>query len=61
MKDFLSALRDFVSNEIKNGKTKEQIAAADAIPGFKDRQEMRAGLRKMNLEKMYEELTAGKN
>ncbi len=61
MKDYISALVDFVSNEIKKGRTKEQIALADEIPGFKDLKEMRAGLKKMNLEKTYDELTKNKN
>jgi cyclase len=61
MKDFISALVDFISNEIKKGSTKEQIVLADGIPGFKDLKEMRAGMKKMNLEKAYDELIKNKN
>lgn len=57
MRDYLSALRDYVAGEIKNGKTKEQVAAAEGIPGFKDMKELKTGIKKMNLEKMYEELS----
>ena len=56
MKNYLSALVEFVSGEIKNGKTKEQIASANEIPGFADLKERWAGARKMNLEKTFDEL-----
>lgn len=56
MRDYLSALVDFVSKEIKNGKTKEEIALAVAIPGFENLKERWNGARKMNLEKTYDEL-----
>jgi cyclase len=58
MRDYLSSLIDFVSKEIKNGKTKEQIVSVAAILGFNDLREKSPGIKKMNLEKMYEELTA---
>ncbi len=57
MRDYLSALINFVSKEMKEGKTKEQIASASEIPGVKDVKEQRDGMRKMNLEKAYEYLT----
>lgn len=57
MKNYLSALLDFVSGEIKLGKTKELIASANEIPGFADLKERWAGARKMNLEKTYDELS----
>jgi cyclase len=57
MKNYLSALVEFVSGEIKNGKTKEQIASANEIPGFADLKERWSGARKMNLEKTFDELS----
>lgn len=56
MKNYLSALVDFVSKEIKNGKAKEEIASASAIPGFEDIKERWQGARKMNIERTYDEL-----
>jgi glyoxylase-like metal-dependent hydrolase (beta-lactamase superfamily II) len=56
MKNYLSALVDFVSKEIKNGKAKEEIASASNIPGFEDIKERWQGARKMNLERAYDEL-----
>ena len=61
MRDYLSALKDLVSSGIKSGKTKEQITTADEIPGFKDIKEMRPGMRKMSLERTYDELSENKN
>ncbi|PKL82029.1 MAG: MBL fold metallo-hydrolase [Ignavibacteriae bacterium HGW-Ignavibacteriae-3] len=58
MKNYLSALIEFVSAEIKAGKSKELIASAGEIPGFGDLKERWAGARKMNLEKTYDELSA---
>lgn len=55
-KDYLNALLHFVSKEIKNGKTKEQIAAATEIPGFAHYKERWEGARKLNLESAYDEL-----
>ncbi len=57
MKNYITALIDFVTSEIKTGKTKEQIAYASEIPGVKDVKEQRDGMRKMNLERAYEDLT----
>jgi glyoxylase-like metal-dependent hydrolase (beta-lactamase superfamily II) len=58
MKNYLSALYEFVSKEMKSGKSKEQIASAIEIPGFADLKERREGMRKMNLEKTYDELSS---
>jgi len=58
MKNYLSALYEFVSKEMKSGKSKEQIASANEIPGFADLKERWAGARKMNLEKTFDELTS---
>lgn len=56
MANYLTALREFVTNEIKKGKSKEEISAATEIPGFADLKERWNGARKMNLEKAYDEL-----
>lgn len=61
MKDYISALVEFVSNEIKNGKNKEQVASANEIPGFGGLKERWAGARKMNLEKTFDELSSKQN
>lgn len=58
MKNYISALYEFVDKEMKSGKTKEQIASATEIPGFGDLKERREGARKMNLEKTFDELSA---
>lgn len=57
MKDYLNALIEFVSKEIKNGKAKEEIASASAVPGFEDLKERWQGARKMNIERAYDELS----
>ncbi len=57
MRDYITALLDFVSKEIKNGKTKEEVAASTEIPGVVDIKEQREGMKKMNLERAYEYLT----
>jgi cyclase len=51
-KAYFEKLLDFVSNEIKSGKTKEEILAATAITGVQDMN----GEPKHNLEMAYEEL-----
>ena len=60
MRNYLSALIDFVSKEIKSGKTQNQITSVDKIPGVNDVKEIREGMKKMNLEKAFEELTKQK-
>ena len=57
MKNYLTALVEFVSGEIKLGKSKELIASSNEIPGFGHLKERWAGARKMNLEKTYDELS----
>ena len=57
MRDYLTALINFVSKEIKAGKTKEQIALASEIPGAKNILDEKDGMIKMNLEKTYDYLT----
>lgn len=56
MQKYLGALAEFVDGEIQKGKTKEEIAAAAEIPGFANLKERWQGARKMNLEKVYDEL-----
>ena len=53
-KDFITALVNFVSDEIKKGKSKDEIAAVDAIPNFEGLKERWAGAKKMTLEKAYD-------
>ena len=57
MKNYLSALVEYVSSEITKGKTKEEIALAAEIPGFADLKERWQGARKMNLERAFDELS----
>jgi glyoxylase-like metal-dependent hydrolase (beta-lactamase superfamily II) len=56
MRNYLIALVEFVAKEIKNGKTKEEVALATEIPGFAELKERWQGPRKMNLERTYDEL-----
>ena len=53
MKNYLSALIDFVSSGIKEGKTKEEISSVEKIPGVVGVEETRPGFIKMNLERAY--------
>lgn len=61
MKNYLSALYEFVDKEMKRGKTKDQIASATEIPGFANLKERWVGARKMNLEKTFDELSSKEN
>lgn len=58
MRDYISALLDFVNKEMKSGKTKEEIAAATSIPNVVDVKEMWQGAMKRNLENAFDELSA---
>lgn len=58
MRDYLTSLIEFVSGEIKKGRSKEEIAAAASIPGFEEMKERWQGARKMNLERAYDELSS---
>ncbi|MGK9369937.1 MBL fold metallo-hydrolase [Melioribacter sp. Ez-97] len=60
MKNYLTALLEFVDGQIQKGKSKEEITAAPEIPGFGFIKEHWNGARKMNLERAYEELTQTK-
>lgn len=57
MKDYLGGLLDFVGKEIKTGKSKEEIAGSESVPGFEDVVEGWDGSRVMNLNFAYDELT----
>lgn len=57
MKNYFEALIDFVSKGRKSGKSKDEITNASAIPGFDALKERWDGARKMNLERVFEELT----
>jgi glyoxylase-like metal-dependent hydrolase (beta-lactamase superfamily II) len=54
MRDYISALHDFVKSERKKGKNREQIASSTSIPGVKNRVEAWEGAMKANLEAAYE-------
>ncbi|MGK9475757.1 MBL fold metallo-hydrolase [Melioribacter sp. OK-6-Me] len=56
MKNYLTTLLDFVDNQIKTGKSKEEIINAEEIPGFAFLKERWNGARRMNLESAYEEI-----
>lgn len=56
MRDYFLSLIDFVSCEIKKGKTKDEIASAKEIPGFGNLKKRWQGARKMSLENTFEEL-----
>lgn len=58
MKNYFEALIDLVSKGISGGKSKEEITAASAIPGFESLKERWEGARKLNLDRAYDELIA---
>lgn len=58
MRDFLNSLLDYVSKNIKQGKSLEEIQKMDPIPGFENQVEAWNGALKMNLTAAYNELTA---
>ncbi|MFZ6033919.1 MAG: MBL fold metallo-hydrolase [Melioribacter sp.] len=60
MKNYLTALLEFVDGQIQKGKSKEEIIDAQEIPGFGFIKECWNGARRMNLERAYEELTQTK-
>ncbi len=57
MKDFISALLDYVAKAKKEGKTKEEISAAIDVSMFTGVKEMRAGMIKGNAEQAFDELS----
>ncbi len=60
MRDYISALMEFVTNEIKSGKTKDEIVSAQTIPYVTSVKEMWAGAMKRNIEAAYDYLSTGK-
>lgn len=58
MRDYLSALLDFVHVNIKEGKTKEEVNELSYIPGFEHLGEAHINRLKINLIAAYEELTS---
>ena len=57
MRDYLTALLEHVQREIAAGKTKEQIATLENLPGFPDFHVPRPNRLATNLAAAYDELT----
>ena len=60
MNGLLSALIDFVSKEMKNGKNKLEISLSTDIPGTIGWKERVAGMLRITLEKVFDELNKNK-
>lgn len=58
MKGYLIALLEYVEKNIKEGKSKEEIAELGPVPGFEDQGKTHENALKMNLTNAYEELTS---
>ncbi|MGB5894057.1 MAG: MBL fold metallo-hydrolase [Ignavibacteriaceae bacterium] len=58
MRNYFSALLEFVGKEMKTGKTLSEIQKAAGVPGFKNLTERWEGAKDMNLEAAYEELSS---
>jgi glyoxylase-like metal-dependent hydrolase (beta-lactamase superfamily II) len=56
MRDYFSALLEFVGKEMKAGKTLTEIQKAASVPGFENLAERWEGAKDMNLKAAYEEL-----
>ncbi len=56
MRDYFSALLDYVGKEIKKGKSLDEILKAESVPGFENLTERWEGAKNMNLKAAYEEL-----
>ena len=59
MKNYMSALLDYVQKQIDAGKSKEEIGNMGPIPGFEDHGSNWDGALKMNLTSAFDELTEG--
>jgi alkyl sulfatase BDS1-like metallo-beta-lactamase superfamily hydrolase len=57
MRDYFTALRDFITKEIKAGKSLNEIEKADHIPGFANLQESYEGEKNKNIKAAYEEFS----
>jgi glyoxylase-like metal-dependent hydrolase (beta-lactamase superfamily II) len=58
MRDYFSALLEFVGKEMKSGKTLTEIQKAAGVPGFENLTERWEGAKDMNLKAAYEELSS---
>jgi len=58
MRDYFSALLEFVGKEMKSGKTLTEIQKAAGVPGFENLTERWEGAKDMNLRAAYEELNS---
>jgi glyoxylase-like metal-dependent hydrolase (beta-lactamase superfamily II) len=58
MRDYFSALLEFVGKEMKVGKTLTEIQKASGVPGFENLTERWEGAKDMNLKAAYEELSS---
>jgi cyclase len=56
MRDYLTALLDYVTKESADGKQIEEIKKAEYIPGFETRKGMWEGALAMNIQAAYDEL-----
>jgi len=61
MKNLLSALIDFVSDQMKKGKSRLEISLSTDIPGTEGWKERVAGMLRITLEKVYDELNKNKS
>lgn len=59
-RDYLSALLEYVQQQIAAGRTKAEIATLENFPGFPDLHAPRPNLLGVNLGAAYDELTASK-
>ncbi len=57
MKNYFTALLEFVGKEIISGKSLNEIEKADYIPGFENLTERWEGAKNMSLKAAYEELS----
>jgi cyclase len=58
MRDYFSALLEFVGKEMKAGKSLSEIQKAAGVPGFENLTERWEGAKDMNLKAAYEELSS---
>ena len=58
MRDYFSALLEFVGKEMQAGKSLTEIQKAAGVPGFKNLAERWEGAKDMNLKAAYEELSS---
>ena len=56
MRDYLTALLEFTQKQIGNGKSEDEAAAVDSIPGVTGRTQLWDGAMAMNIREAYKEL-----